>query len=262
MRAATNLVPLLNAASAGSIPKLWRGDEWVVDERRPDCTPSGFAALDHELPGGGWPHGQLVELLIDHPGIGELGLVLPALSAVARTGRTCVWVLPCQENPVEAAHALPYAPALLDAGIDLARNAFVKPITPRESAWALEQSLRTAHLGALVGWFPASTGADADFRSLRRLHLLAQRHRALVFLLRSAHHARAPSPAALRLQLSDEGGRLQVQLLKRRGRPLIEPLALQVHPARWGRTPNPAPSLAHLGLATDTGWSVRAAPGN
>ena len=285
MRAATALVPLLQAAGTGAIPNLWRGDDWVQADSRMDCTSCGYEDLDRELPGHGWPHGQLVELLVYHPGTGELSLLLPALAAVAHTGRTCVWVLPCQENPPvtarllpqgtreqpAATHALPYAPALVEAGIDLARNIFVKPLTARESGWALEQSLRAAHLGALLGWLPEGTGADADFRFLRRLHLLAQRHRALVFILRSTSHARMPSPAALRLQLNHEDGQLRVRLLKRRGRPLIEPVALQVHPARWNRTQIPSamprepaiaaahPSLAQMidTLSASAGRSVR-----
>ena len=284
MRAATTLVPLLQAADVGAIPNLWRGDDWIRADSRMDCTSSGYEDLDRELPGYGWPHGQLVELLTDHSGIGELSLLLPALAAVTHSGRTCVWVLPSQENSPTtarlpqgtiqqrtAAHALPYAPALVEAGIDLARNIFVKPLTARESGWAMEQSLRAAHLGALLGWLPQGAGTDADFRSLRRLHLLAQRHRALVFILRNARHARTPSPAALRLQLHHGDGQLQVRLLKRRGRPLIEPIALQIHPARWNRLPAPstapseqasaatAPCLAQLleTLSASAGRSVR-----
>jgi len=284
MRAATTLVPLLQAADVGAIPNLWRGDDWIRADSRMDCTSSGYEDLDQELPGHGWPHGQLVELLVDHPGTGELSLLLPALAAITHSGRTCVWVLPCQvDSPTAArlpqgtiqqqvaAHALPYAPALVEAGIDLARNIFVKPLTARESGWALEQSLRAAHLGALLGWLPQGAGADADFRSLRRLHLLAQRHRAMVFILRSVRHAHTPSPAALRLQLHHGDGQLQVRLLKRRGRPLIEPIALQVQPARWNRIPAPSstppehapaaapPSLVQLldALSASAGRSVR-----
>jgi len=269
MRAATVLVPLLQAADIGAIPNLWRGGDWIQADSRTDCTSCGYEDLDRELPGHGWPHGQLVELLADHAGIGELSLLLPALAAVTRTGRTCVWVLPCQEDPAAAMRlppgsmepgaanrALPYAPALAEAGIDLARNIFVKPLTARESGWALEQSLRATHLGALLGWLPEGAGADADFRSLRRLHLLAQRQRALVFVMRGTRHAHAPSPAALRLHLSQQDGRLQLRLLKRRGRPLLEPVALQVHPARWNHSPAPAlespkhtPSTARPSLA-------------
>ncbi len=272
LRAATTLVPRLRAASAAHFPQVWRGDEWIQAEAHANCTATGFAPLDQELPGQGWPHGQLVELLLDQPGIGELSLLLPALAAVTRAGRSCVWVLPCQgpdsaQSAGAGRQALPYAPALGEAGLDLAQHIFVKPLTARESGWALEQSLRTAHLGALLGWMPDSNGADADFRALRRLHLLAQRHQALVFILRSAHYARSPSPAALRLQLQHDGQQLRVQVLKRRGRPLLEPVQLQIHPARWNRTPaepaTAAPPAAPAGTAATLLQRVQAlAPRN
>ncbi len=165
------------------------------DERPEDAggptLASGFAELDRELPGGGWPQGQLIELLTDDAGIGELSLLAPALAQLAQSRRCTVWVL-----PVDAARAtsrrltrkrhaaIPYAPALATAGLDLARTIFVKPATPREGLWAVEQSLRARHLGAVVGWLPPASG-DGDFRALRRLHLLAQRHQALAFVLRS-----------------------------------------------------------------------------
>jgi hypothetical protein len=302
LRAATTLVPRLQAAGTGALPhQVWRANEWDQGSTPAECVPTGFATLDHELPGGGWPRGQLVELLVENPGLGELGLLLPALAGAARTGRSCVWVLPCRSGAsaagtadtaedtgtaAEAAQALPYAPVLVEAGLDLAQHIFVKPLTARESSWALEQSLRTAHLGALIGWLPDTHSAtDADFRGLRRLHLLAQRHRSLVFVLRSVRHAHSPSPAALRLQLQHDTSHLQVQILKRRGRPLLEPIALQVHPARWNRapatqdlpaaTPAPAsaappakapalpgvPSLLHRvqALTSPSGWNLPAA---
>jgi hypothetical protein len=65
-----------------------------------------------------------------------------------------------------------------------------------------------------------------------------------VFVVRAAQHAAAPSPAALRLQLQHEGGQLQVRVLKRRGRPLLEPIALQIHPQHWNRAPQPVPATA------------------
>ncbi len=284
LRAATTLVPQLRAASAAHFSQVWRGDEWIQAEAPASGTTTGFALLDQEIPGQGWPHGQLIEILLEQPGIGELGLLLPALAAVTRAGRSCVWVLPCQApagtDPAGAGRqALPYAPALSEAGLDLARHIFVKPLTARESGWALEQSLRTAHLGALLGWMPENNSADADFRALRRLHLLAQRHQSLVFILRSAHHARSPSPASLRLQLQHDGQQLRVQVLKRRGRPLLEPVRLQIHPARWNRTPTEpataaaAPAAAPAGtaasllqrvqaLAPRSAWPLAALPGH
>jgi len=195
-----------------------------------DCLSTGFEALDAKLPGQGWPTGELIELLVGEPGQGELGLLVPALAQVAQRHRSCVWVLPSEQG--NAAAALPYPPALASAGIDLTRSLFVRPAIPRESFWALEQALRAAHLGAVIGWIATGT-AEGDFRALRRLQLLAGRHQALVFILRAASCAQAPSPAALRLQLAAADGTLQVKILKRRGRPLLEPIALQIHPQSW-----------------------------
>lgn len=243
MRAATALVSLLNdAGSAPRVAQVWRADDVAAHDGIAPGVPSGFAALDRELPGGGWPAGALTELLLDAPGRGELSLLAPALAQLARDGRACVWVLPCDsppaldgtgtDAPAGAPIGLPYPPALAAAGIDLARSLFVRPATARESWWALEQSLRATHLGAVVGWLPGGC-TDTDFRALRRLHLLAGRHRALAFVLRDAQAAATPSPVALRLQLASRDGALQVQVLKRRGRPLLEPIALQVYPPHW-----------------------------
>jgi hypothetical protein len=128
---------------------------------------------------------------------------------------------------------------LRDAGIDLARCLFVRPATAREGWWALEQALRAAHLGAAIGWLPAESSPGADFKALRRLHLLAGRSNALAFVLRPLQAAAAPSPAALRLQLANRDGQLHLTLLKRRGLPLLEPVVLQMHPEQWQRATVP-----------------------
>ncbi|HTN49258.1 MAG TPA: translesion DNA synthesis-associated protein ImuA [Burkholderiaceae bacterium] len=233
MRAITDLLSLLHAGGA----PMWRADERPADEACGPTLPSGFAALDRELPGGGWPQGQLIELLADDAGIGELSLLAPALAQMAQVRRCTVWVLPAGAShdgtAAHEAHAVPYAPALAAAGVDLARTIFVRPATPRENLWAIEQALRARHLGAVVGWLSRGSGAEGDFRALRRLHLLAQRHQALAFVLRSTRHTQAPSPAALRLQLANDGTHLAVTLLKRRGRPLLEPVTLALRPPHW-----------------------------
>ena len=238
------------AADDGLKRHLWRANDLPAGDAA-HARPSGFAALDAELPGGGWPQGQLIEVLLDAPGIGELSLLAPALGAVGAEQRACVWVLPLQDgrHPVQGRLStvapLPYAPAMQAAGIDPRRCMFVQPATPRESWWALEQALRAGQLGAVIGWLPeaAQPLGDTDFRALRRLHLLAAQHRVLAFMLRSTRHANAPSPAALRLQLAQHEGRLQVQVLKRRSRPLLEPVFIEVHPEPW-RTARVAPPAA------------------
>ena len=237
--------------SSGLAAAIHRPDLWHADDLPDDDGPTlatGFAPLDAELPGGGWPQGQLVELLVDAPGLGELSLLAPALAHLHAESCAGVWVLPVTDGARtmrsgQAGAPAPYAPALQAAGVDLARCLFVQPATARESWWTLEQSLRTGHLGAVIGWLPDAAGSDGDFRALRRLHLLAAQRRALVMVLRSPRHATAPSPAALRLQLSQHDGRLQVQVLKRRGRPLLEPVTLDVHPLPW-RSARLAPPAA------------------
>jgi cell division inhibitor SulA len=229
MRAATALLSLF---SSGGAP-IWRADERPADEIAGPALASGFAELDRELPGGGWPQGQLTELLLDDAGIGELSLLAPALAQLAQVKRSTVWVLPPDGTRGIEAQAQPYAPALAAAGVDLLRTIFVQPATPREGLWAIEQALRAQHLGAVIGWLPPAGTADSDFKALRRLHLLAQRHSALAFVLRSTRHASAPSPAALRLQLASDGRALEATVLKRRGRPLLEPVVLTLHPAHW-----------------------------
>ena len=268
-------VSAARAAGLKQLARLWRADE-IAPAAADDTIGSGFAALDAELPGGGWPRGQLTELLLDAPGIGELSLLTPVLACCTRDARACVWVLPCERAVPAALPALPHAPALAAAGIDLARALFVQPETPREAFWAIEQSLRAAHLGALIAWLPSAPAAEGvrissravrgrgeqrtctdeyseqrsreigphsrkphalsregEFRALRRLQLLAGRQQAPVFLLRETPAQQAPSPAALRLQLAASDGELAVTILKRRGRPLLEPVTLRVYPSRW-----------------------------
>ena len=58
-------------------PAVWRASQ--LGGGAISTRPSGFAALDAQLPGGGWPHGVLTELLLAQPGIGELRLLAPAL---------------------------------------------------------------------------------------------------------------------------------------------------------------------------------------
>ena len=71
---------------------LWRGDQM---ERSVDpAFPSGFALLDAQLPGGGWPRRVLTELLLPHPGVGEIRLLSPCLTATQRQGRLLMFFDP------------------------------------------------------------------------------------------------------------------------------------------------------------------------
>ncbi|MDE2082885.1 MAG: translesion DNA synthesis-associated protein ImuA [Burkholderiales bacterium] len=212
-------------------PALWRAHQ--LGGPRPGAQgvhPSGFAALDAQLPGGGWPARALTELLLPHAGIGELRLLAPALAALQREQRPLMWFDP---------PAVPCAWALSALGLSLQRLTVVRSRVALRSApararlpaadvlWALEQALKSGQLGAALAWLPARLPADA----LRRLQLAAQGHDGPVFLLRDAALRQQPSAAPLRLLLASAGpDRLRVGLLKRRGPPQAQPLMLALRP--------------------------------
>ncbi|TAK82783.1 MAG: translesion DNA synthesis-associated protein ImuA [Betaproteobacteria bacterium] len=207
---------------------VWRGG--AVSCAAP-AVPSGFASLDRELPGGGWPAGALTELLGEREGIGELQLLLPALAALSWAGKRIVWLAPPH---------LPYAPALAAAGIDLAHLAVVRAPGRRDALWAAEQVLRSASCHALLAWFPS-----ARYEELRRLSVAAvEAGQTWVTLFRPLKAAHESSPAALRIVLEPEGDGLSLHILKRRGAPAAAPLRLPVkRPVHaLGRTSFPAPA--------------------
>jgi cell division inhibitor SulA/protein ImuA len=203
------------AAMLNSNPAIWRGGDCAPETA---ALPSGFATLDAVLPGRGWPGAALTEIALEHEGIGEIRLLLPALVALqrdmARAGRDVVWIAPPY---------LPYAPALAAAGLDLSRLLIVHCASPQEALWAYEQALRAPECGAAFAWL-----ATADQRPLRRLAVAAREGRTFgVLWRRPGEQARALS-AALRLQLSPRQRLLAVRVLKRRGAELPQALLLDI----------------------------------
>lgn len=202
---------------------LSRPDIWPGDRLAPisiSAINSGFAALDAELPGGGWPVGALTELLVDGVGFGELSLLTQALLNIRKSGGWSLLVAP--------PHSV-HAPAWAATGIDLARLAIVSPASARDALWAMEQALNSGAPRAVVGWAPY-----ADARALRRLQVAAASSCSLAFLFRPLRMAEESSAAPLRLMLAGEQGRLSVRILKRRGPPFAKTIQLTLpRPVRW-----------------------------
>ena len=180
---------------------VWRGDRLNATVK---AVPSGFSELDALLPGGGWPQGALTEIIMHREGIGVLRLLMPALARLSQGDRWICWVAPPH---------IPYAPALVNAGIDLSRILLVYPRAQQDGLWAVEQSLRSGNCAAVLAW------PTLDDKGIwRRLQLAAEAGDALGILFRPPHSARRPSTAALRIQLAPEiDGSLSVSILKRRG---------------------------------------------
>lgn len=243
--AAATAVPATGVALAPETlhPALWRGHQ--LGRQALDAVASGFPALDAQLPGGGWPRRALTELLLPHPGIGELRLLAASLVALQRAGRLVMLFDP----PAPLA-----AGALVALGLDVAqllvihtRSAGLGGAASDQGQWALEQALKSGHVGALLAWLPPRLRAER----LRRLQLAAQTHEGPAFVLREPAAALQPSAAPLRIALQPGGpDLLALRVLKRRGPPLAQPLLVELPPVlceaalRRAQMPEPSGDLA------------------
>ncbi len=189
---------------------VWRGD--AQGAREDTVLPSGLAALDAVLPGGGWPVGALVELLQARPQQHVWRLLAPALAQAVRAQDGPV-VLVAPPHPA-------FVPGLAARGLPASRLLWVKADGMPSRLWAAEQALRCAEAAAVLAWLPQAQGPQ-----LRRLHLAAQQHRRLLFVMRPQSAQGQASPARLRLRL-EPGEPLKVHVVKRRGTPLASPVLL------------------------------------
>ena len=181
---------------------LWRGHQLgsPVDAVR----STGFAALDAELPGRGWPCHSLTEVLQAQPSIAEWRLLAPTMNQVVADGRDVVIVGPPKT---------PHLPGLRFAGLDERRLLWLRPETPAERLWVTEQVIKANAAGLLVSWLP-----QARQEQIRRLQICAQTHDGPVFLCRPAAAEHEPSAAPLRVQLRvGLDWELHLHLLKRKG---------------------------------------------
>lgn len=195
---------------------VWRGDE--LGRPAAITWPTGFDALDAELPGGGWPGFALTELMMTEVGALEFRLFGPVLGRVAAGGGRIVLVGP--PRPL-------HAPGLLLHGIPTDALIWVCAETAAERLWATEQLLKAGSCGAVLAWLP-----QARPDQLRRLQVHAAASAAPALLCRPARAAQESSAAPLRLRArAGQGWQLQVDVLKRKGPPLVSTLTLSAPPA-------------------------------
>ncbi|MEO7548045.1 MAG: translesion DNA synthesis-associated protein ImuA, partial [Ramlibacter sp.] len=150
------------------IPNVWRVHELASEGA---VLGSGHAALDAQLPGGGWPVGGMIEVLQAQPGQHVWQLLLPALVRVAGQ----------QAGPVVLVGApfAPFGPSLAGQGLAASRLLCVRAGKPAALLWSTEQCLRCADVVAVLAWLPRARSTD-----LRRLHMAAQQHDKLLFVFR------------------------------------------------------------------------------
>jgi len=194
---------------------MWRGRDLGCGPS--DVLPSGFAMLDAELPGGGWPTRNVIEVLQAAHQQAEWRLLSPVLARLMQRGAPLFLVAPPHVPGLQGLHA---------EGVPARQVIWVQAHTHAERLWATEQALKAGGLSAVLAWLP-----QARPEQLRRLQACAGRHPGLCVVFRPmvAQAEASAAPLRLRLELGPWPSPLQVQLLKRRGPLHEQPLAL----ARW-----------------------------
>lgn len=176
--------------------------------------PSGHVSFDQCLEG--WPSSGLVELQLPAWGIGELRLILPALSHLAGDAATQnklqVWLT---ENVCLMPQALDSAYA--------SNTVVLENLGTKQSLWALETLLTSGVCSVLICWLPQLTSAQA-----KRLQVAAKESGTLVFCLREISQLEHSLPISLRLQLSPTDQGLMIDVLKRQNAQPVEPFELDL----------------------------------
>lgn len=203
---------------------LWRGDQ--LGGPVAEVVPTGFATLDAELPGGGWPCGSLTEVLVRQASIVELRLLSHVIAQQTRAGRNVALIGP----PLA-----PHAPGLRHDGIDERELVWIDVDTPRDRLWATEQLVKGGSFGAIVAWLPLVRAEQ-----IRRLQVLASRCKGPVFLCRPEAVAQDSSAAPLRVLVRvDTDWQIAVDVLKRKGVPLERTLRLTSMPGGLSKIMTP-----------------------
>ena len=195
VRAFPALPPAVEAA-------VWRAKG--LGQAKLSVVSSGWASLDSELPGGGWPRGAVTEVLATQPFVLEWRLLSPALRQVVAAGGQIVVIGPARH---------PHLPGLLHEGLDERQLVWIRAEAPSERMWVTEQLIRSNAAGAIVAWLP-----QARQEQLRRLHVGALTCEGPIFLCRptAARHEASASPLRVHASVGLDW-ELKVNVFKRRG---------------------------------------------
>lgn len=181
---------------------LWRGAEL----RPPPVTVhgSGWAVLNAELPGGGWPTMAITELLVSQPGVLEWRLLAPAIRPIVAGGGEVAVVGPPRP---------PALAGLVQDGVSPERFWRYEVDEPARRLWVTEQLLKGNGCDVLIAWLP-----QVRQEQLRRLQACAQGFEGLCFVVRPEHAIRDSSPAPLRVTAALAADwDLRLRVVKRRG---------------------------------------------
>lgn len=226
-----SIMPIQNSLSNDSNDSLqsllsrsdiWRASTTIQDHNvscRGGGVDTGYPELNQVLVTGGWPSKALLEIHANTLGSGEWQLLLPVL-----VDRYSALIGPPH---------IPYAPALVEAGVDLRRLLVINPPDPAGLLWAAEQVLKSAACEVLLLWEGSRL---FRYQELRKLQLAASESACLFFLLRPPLAAKQLSPAALRLSLEPKSDVLSLMVSKQRGSCARQSVCLPIPPS-WKALP-------------------------
>jgi len=187
------------------------------DGRR--VVPSGLAALDAALAGGGFEAGWLVDCQYDAVGAGALQVGLRIALAVAGGDEASSAAGHGHVVMVDGAGDL-YPPGLRRMGFCLERVLIVKPADAREACWAIDQCLRCPQVAAVV-----ATVKRVDGIQWRRWQLAAEESGAVGIIVGPVRGGARRSFAAVQMRVESARGdvrcggvrRVRVRLTRVRG---------------------------------------------
>ncbi|WP_143026641.1 translesion DNA synthesis-associated protein ImuA [Ferrimonas sediminum] len=193
---------------------LWLASQW---QQQQGGIATGFEALDQCLCHGGWPDKGVIEVLMAAPGTGE-SLLLQRLLC---PGEDQWLLLVCPPY-------LPYAPAWMQQGIELANVVCLTDLDRKEQLWAAEQGLASGSCQRVLLWLDTLSVSES-----RRLQLAAERSGsvAVVFLPRKIECD--SHPVSLRVHWTPESVGATLQILKQRGGWRQPQQRLCVQPQGW-----------------------------
>lgn len=186
---------------------LRRGDVWRGQSQRfvaQTTLDTGHSSLNEALLNKGWPLASLVEVCQPSVyGQSEWLLAAPALRNLS-AGYTVLL------NPP----AMPFAPGLIQLGIDLDRLLIVQADKKADFLAAFVELARAEICVALLAWQPKQ---NLSYTELRKCLLASADGRGLAMLFRPATVRSQSSPASLRLFTQLNSQFLQIDIFKQKG---------------------------------------------
>ncbi len=183
---------------------LWQGSDTPNEH---DLVPSGFAHLDAQL-NGGFPRYGVVEIQ-SLPGIGELRLLLPHLSASTSASsspnatRLMVFIQPPGILSIQQ---------LAELGISVNQVMVIEPQNAQHALWAAEQCAKSGACSHVLLW-----ADDLQVHQARRLQVASETGQCLQFLFRRPQQHQLSLPVSLSLALHPSEQGLELEINKRKG---------------------------------------------